>query len=122
MIDSLLCAKLSPKLKKPVNMARLENASYDKFVVHFQRELELNSLEKSDDLPMATMTSLFSKLKNLLSNGILTDIDCNYSKNYRHKVKDCEKLKKKRKEKDVQIGKSTEMIYLVWNLWQEKTP
>ena len=52
-------------------MARLENGSYDEIVAHLERELELNALEDSDDLPMATMKTTNSK-KNLLSNG-LTD-------------------------------------------------
>ena len=42
MIDSLLYAKLPPKLKRSVNMARLENATYEEIVTHLERELELN--------------------------------------------------------------------------------
>ena len=34
-------------------MARLENGSYYKIVAHLEKELELNALEVSDDLPMA---------------------------------------------------------------------
>ena len=45
MIDSLLYAKLPPKLKRSVKMARLENGSYDEIVAHLERELELNALE-----------------------------------------------------------------------------
>ena len=45
MIDSLFYAKLPPKLKRPVNMARLENATYEEIVTHIERELELNGLE-----------------------------------------------------------------------------
>ena len=69
MIDRLLCAKLPPKLKRSVNMARLEKGSYDEIVAHLERELELNALEESDDLPMATMTSSSSKPKTPLSTG-----------------------------------------------------
>ena len=58
MIDSLLYAKLPPKLKRSVNMARFENGTYKEIVAHLERELELNALEESDDLPMATMASL----------------------------------------------------------------
>ena len=107
MIDSLLYAKLPPKLKRSVNMARLENGSYDEIVAHLERELELNALEESDDLPMATMTSSSTKPKTPLSTGQLFDITCNYCKEKGHMVKDCEKLKKK-KEKDAQQGKSTQ--------------
>ena len=107
MIDSLLYAKLPPKLKRSVNMARSENGSYDEIVAHLERELELNALEESDDLPMATMTSSLTKPKTPLSTGQLSDITCNYCKEKGHMVKDCEKLKKK-KEKDAQQGKSTQ--------------
>ena len=51
MIDSLLYAKLPPKLKRSVNMARLENATYEEIVTHLERELELNGLEEGDDIP-----------------------------------------------------------------------
>ena len=57
MIDSLLCAKLPPKLKRSVNMTRLEIGTYEEIVAHLERELELNALEESDDLPMAIMAS-----------------------------------------------------------------
>ena len=107
MIDSLLYAKLPPKLKRSVNMARLENGSYDEIVAHLERELELNALEESDDLPIATMTSSSTKPKTPLSTGQMSDITCNYCKEKGHIVKECEKLKKK-KEKDAQQGKQTQ--------------
>ena len=88
-------------------MARLENGSYDEIVAHFERELEFNALEESDDLPMATMTSSSSKAKTPLSTGQTSGITCNYCKEKGHIVKDCEKLKKK-KEKDAQQGKTTQ--------------
>ena len=107
MIDSLLYAKLPPKLKRSVNMARLENGSCDEIVAHSERDLELNALGESDDLPMATMTSSSTQPKTPLSTGQMSDITCNYCKEKGHIVKDCEKLKKK-KEKDAQQGKSTQ--------------
>ena len=54
IIDSLLYAKLPPKLKRSVNMARLENDTYGVIVGHLERELEINASEESDDLPIAT--------------------------------------------------------------------
>ena len=82
-------------------MARLENGSYNEIVAHLERQLELKAPEESDNLPMATMTSLTSKSKTPLPTGQMTDITCNYCKEKGHMVNDCEKLKKK-KEKDVQ--------------------
>ena len=80
MIDSLLYAKLPPKLKQSVNMARLENGSYNEIVAHLERELELNAIEESDDLPMASMTSSVTKTKTVSSIAQMSDITCNYCK------------------------------------------
>ena len=63
---------------------------------------------ESDDLPMATMTSSTSKLKNLLSNrSFQIGPPCKYWKEKGHMVNDCEKLKKKKK-KDAQKRKPTQ--------------
>ena len=106
MIDSLLYAKLPPKLKRSVNMARLENGTYEEIVAHLERELELNALEESDDLPIATMASSSDKARNLLSNGINTNKNnqCSYCKAEDHFWKNCPKLKKK-KESEAKNGK-----------------
>ena len=48
MIESLFCAKMPPHLKKSINQAYLENGSYDQFVKHLEREMELNGL-KTDE-------------------------------------------------------------------------
>ena len=92
MIDSLLYAKLPPKLKRLVNMARLENGTYERTYG------ELIALGESDDLPMATMASASSKNSNLLSNGINTnkEAQCSYCKATGHYYKSCPKLKKKK--------------------------
>ena len=98
MIDSLLYAKRPPKLKRSVNMARLENSSYDEIVAHSERELELNAFEESDDLRMATKTSSSSKPKTLLSTGQTSDITCNYCKEraiWSRTVKNSKRRKKK---------------------------
>ena len=122
MIDSLLYAKLPPKLKRSVNMTRLENGSYDEIVAHLERELELNALEESDDLPMASMTSSTTKPKTAPSKAQLNDIICNYRKEKGHMVKDCEKPKKK-KEKDAQQGKPTQKrVTQMQHLWQNQPP
>ena len=48
MIDSLLYTKLPPKLKRSVNMARLDKATYEEIVTDHERELEYNGIEESD--------------------------------------------------------------------------
>ena len=93
MIGSLLYAKLPPKLKRSVNAARLENGTYEEIVAHLERELELNALEESDDLPMATMASSSTSNNNLLSNRINTnkDAQCSFCKATGHFYKSCPK-------------------------------
>ena len=98
MIDSLLYAKLPPKLKKSVNMARLENGSYDEIVAHLERELELNALEESDDLPMATMTSSSAKPKTPLTTGQMSDITCNYCKEKATWLRTVKSLRRKKRK------------------------
>ena len=97
MTDSLLYAKLPPKLKRSVNMARLENGTYEEKVADLKRELDLNALEESDDLPMATMAPGSSNNSNLLSNGITAnkDAQCSYCKATGHFHKTCLKFKKR---------------------------
>ena len=85
-------------------MARLESGTYEGIVDHLERELELNALEESDDLPMATMASASTNQSNVMSNGINTnkDVQCSYCKATGHYYKSCPKLKKKKEteEKD----------------------
>ena len=102
MIDSLLYAKMPPNFKRSVNMACLENGTYEEIVAYLERELELNALEESDDLPMATMASASTSNNNLLSNGINTnkDAQCSYCKATGHFYKSCPKLKKKKELED----------------------
>ena len=88
-------------------MARLENGTYEEIVTHLERELELNGLEDSDDLPITTMSvSQTSGQKNLLSQGMETNLECHYCKKPGHLIKDCRKLKKK-EEMKAQGGQTT---------------
>ena len=106
MIDHLLYAKLPPKLERLVNMAWLENGSYEEIVAHHGTGLELNALEESDDSPMATMASASDKTRNLLFNGIDTSkvTQCSYCNTEDLFWKNSRKLKKKR-VKDGKNGK-----------------
>ena len=58
MIDSLLYAKLPPHLKRSLNIAYLENGTYDQIVAHLERELELSGLENDGELTIPTMTAV----------------------------------------------------------------
>ena len=109
MIDNLLYAKLPPRLKRSVMMARLEKGTFEEIVAHLEIELELNALEESNDLPMATMASASTNTSNLLSNGNNTnkDAQCSYCKATGHYYKSCPKLKKK-KELEDKNGKKTQ--------------
>ena len=102
MIDSLLYARLPPKLKRSVNMARLENATYEEIVTHLERELELNGLEEGDDIHVPTMSTAPTATRpgtGLLSSGIDPNITCNYCKKPGHVKDDCRKLKRKEEQK-----------------------
>ena len=102
MIDSLLYAKLPPKLKRSVNMARLENASYEEIVTHLERELELNGLEGGDDITVPTMSTAPTPTRpgtGLLSSGIDPNITCNYCKKPGHVKDECRKLKRKEEQR-----------------------
>ena len=102
MIDSLLYAKLPPKLKRSVNMARLENATYEEIVTHLERELELNGLGEGDDILVPTMSTAPTATRpgtGLLSSGIDPNITCNYCKKPGHVKDDCRKLKRKEEQR-----------------------
>ena len=113
MIDSLLYAKLPPKLKRSVNMARLENATYEEIVTHLERELELNGLEEGDDIHVPTMSTAPTTTRTgtgLLSSGIDPNITCNYCKKPGHVKDDCQKLKRKEEQKR-NCGQDTKKEY-----------
>ena len=102
MIDSLLYAKLPPKLKRSVNMARLENATYEEIVTHLEREVELNGLEEGDDIHVPTISTAPTATRpgtGLLSSGTDPNITCNYCKKLGHVKDDCRKLKRKEEQR-----------------------
>ena len=102
IIDSLLYAKLPPKLKRSVIMARLENATYEEIVTHLERELELNGLEEGDDIPVPTLSTAPTAKPpgtGLLSSGIDPNVTCNYCKKPGHVKDECRKLKRKEEQR-----------------------
>ena len=56
--ESLLYAKLRPHLKRSLNLAYLENGTYDQIVAHIERELELSGLQNDGKLTIPTMTAI----------------------------------------------------------------
>ena len=106
MIDSLLYAKLPPKLKRSVKMATLENATYEEIVTHLERELELNELggrsKEGDDNPVPTLSTAPTAPRpgtSLLFSGIDPNITCNYCKKPGHIKGESRKLKRKEEQR-----------------------
>ena len=58
MIDTLLYAKLPPHLKRSLNLAYLENGTYEQILAHLERQLELNGLENDGELTIPTLTAV----------------------------------------------------------------
>ena len=96
MIDSLLYAKLPPHLKRSLNLAHLENGTYDQIVAHLERELELSGLENDGELTIPTMTAV--PLNDNQQNIEQTKVLCYYCKKPGHVVRDCRKRIRKEQE------------------------
>ena len=97
MIDSLLYAKLPPHLKRSLNVAHLENGTYDQIVAHLERELELSGLENDGELPIPTMTTV--PLNDNQQNTEQTKVVCYYYKKPGHVIRDCRKRMRKEQER-----------------------
>ena len=96
MIDSLLYAKLPPHLKRSLNLAHLENGTYDQIVAHLERELELSGLENDGELTIPTMTTV--PLNDNQQNTEQTKIVCHYCKKPGHVIRECRKRMRKEQE------------------------
>ena len=92
MIDNLLYARLPPHLKRSLNLACLENGTYDQIVAHLGRELEL-SLENDAELTIPTMAAI--PPNDNQQNAEQTEVVCYYSKEPGHVIRDCRKKIKK---------------------------
>ena len=80
-IDSLLYAKLPPHLKRSLNLAYLENGTYDQIVAHLERKLELSGLENDGELTIPTMTAV--PPNDNQQNTEQTKVVCHYCKKTR---------------------------------------
>ena len=96
MIDSLLYAKLPPHLKRSLNLAYLENGTYDQIVAHLERELELSGLENDGELTIPTMTAV--PPNDNQQNTEQTKETCHYCKKPGHVIRDCRKGMRKEQE------------------------
>ena len=96
MIDSLLYAKVPPHLKQSLNLAYLENGTYDQIVAHLERELELSGLENDGELTIPTMTAVPPNDNQQKTEQ--AQIVCHYCKKQGHVIRDCRKRMRKEQE------------------------
>ena len=96
MIDNLLYAKLPPHSKRSLNLAHLENGTYDQIVSHLERELELSGLENDGELTIPTMTAVLPKDNQRSTEQ--TKIVCQYCEKPGHVIRDYRKRMKKEQE------------------------
>ena len=96
MIDSLLYAKLPPHLKRSLNLAYLENGTYDQIVAHLERELELSGSENDGELTIPTMTATPPNDKQQITEQ--PRVVCHYCKKPGHVIRDCRKRMRKEQE------------------------
>ena len=89
MIDSLLYAKLPPHLKRSLNLAYLENGTYDQIVAHLERELEPSGLENDGELTIPTMTAVPPNGNQ--QNTEQAKVVCHFCKKPGHIIRDCRK-------------------------------
>ena len=107
MIDSLLYAKLPPKLKYSVNMARLENSSYDEIVVIWRENWNLTTSRSQMTYQWPQWLPHLPSLKLLCP---LRKFQTPLATTARKRATWSRTAKnwKRKKEKDAQQGKSTQ--------------
>ena len=96
MIENLLYAKLPPYLKVSLNLAYLENGTYDQMVAHLEKELELSGLENDGEPTIPIMTAV--PPNNNQQNTEQTKVLCHYCKKPGHVDRECRKKMRKEPE------------------------
>ena len=79
--------------KKSINLAHLENGTYEQLVTHLERELELNGLEAPDELHVNTVSQQPTN-----TNADRPKPTCHHCKKPGHYRNQCRLLKKQRKQ------------------------
>ena len=105
MIDSLLYAKQPPYLERPVNLAYLENGTYDQIVAYLERELLLRGLENDGEVTLLTMTAVPTNDNQQNSEQTkMVRLSC---KKLGHVIRDCRKRMKKEQEQEMILRPKT---------------
>ena len=76
---------MTPHLKKSINQAHWENGTYEQIVTHFERQLEINSLEYPDETQMNTVTHK-QQIEGNPNNAGNINRDTNVSNPNNHKI------------------------------------
>ena len=63
-------------MKRSLNLAYMENGTYDQLVAHFERKLEISGLENERELTVLTMTAV--PTNNNQQNTEQTKIVCHF--------------------------------------------
>ena len=93
ILDQFIYAKMPPHLKRTINLAYLENGTYDQIVQHLERELELNGLGTPDDHPLPILNNIGQqpeKEQNDKKKGL-----CFHCAKPGHHKAQCRKLKRR---------------------------
>ena len=105
MLDSLLYSKLPPHSKRSLNLAYLENGTYDQIVDHFERELQLSGMDNDWELTIPTMAAISPN--DYQQNAEQTKIVCHYCKKPGHVFRDCRKKWKLIRSKEMILRPKT---------------
>ena len=84
IIEQFIYAKMPQNLKKSINQAHLENATYEQIVAHLKRELELKGLEALDELPINNVNQQITK-----TNADRPKLTCHHCKKPGHYRNQC---------------------------------
>ena len=93
VIEQIKYAKMPPHLKISLNQAHSENDTYEKVVTLLETDLELNSLEATDELQVNAVSHYATN-----ANAERPKLTCHRCKNPRNYRKQCRLPKKQRKQ------------------------